>query len=155
MGTHKTRITLDRVPLDISEDHLDAFFSWYGHIRDVTPVISKAGIDTGDFVYQITCKNFLDIPNMHADLLGMKHPSHCQRVETTLLVLWYQQTLVQGIAQMEASAYRPNQQHPRKQWRLKIWTVSSGLNRWKGSNSMPILPNRMSWRRGSNNRSRR
>lgn len=65
MGTIKTRITLQEVPMDISKDHLEAFFSQYLPVSEVSPLISKASIATRDFVLQVTVtlKSFLDIPD--------------------------------------------------------------------------------------------
>lgn len=67
--------------MDISEDNPLTLFSQCGPIEDVTPVISKAGIATGDFVLQVTvtCKNFLDTLICQ----GTKHLGHHQRMESS------------------------------------------------------------------------
>lgn len=44
MGTRRTNVTVHGVPIDISEDHLGAFFAQYGKIEKVATVMSKAGI---------------------------------------------------------------------------------------------------------------
>lgn len=54
MGTRKSKITIHRVPIDISKDRMGAFFSKYGQVDDVSTVISKSSIVIGDFVLQVT-----------------------------------------------------------------------------------------------------
>lgn len=38
MGTRKTKITLHRMPMDITDDHLGAYFSQYEPVGNVSPV---------------------------------------------------------------------------------------------------------------------
>lgn len=47
--------------MDISKD-----FSKYSHVKDVNAVISKSGIETGEFVTQVTLtrQSFSEIPNV-------------------------------------------------------------------------------------------
>lgn len=66
MDTRRTRITVHGVPVDISGDRLGAFFAQYGLVEEVIKTISKAGIATEDFVWQVTLrrKRFVEIPNV-------------------------------------------------------------------------------------------
>lgn len=66
IGTRRTKITIHGVPVDISEDKAGAFFSHYRQVEEVSAVVSKASIATGDFVLQVTltCQNFGVIPNV-------------------------------------------------------------------------------------------
>lgn len=61
MSARKTKVMLG-VHININKDHLGAFFSQFGLVRDVALVISKVGIDT-DIELQVTVihKSFLDI----------------------------------------------------------------------------------------------
>lgn len=63
MGTLRTRMTVYAVPVDITENRLGAYFSNFGLVEAVSPIMSKACITTGDFVPQVTMdrKCFLDI----------------------------------------------------------------------------------------------
>lgn len=65
-GTRKTRITVHCVPVDISEDRMEAFFAKYRQVNEIIAVISKSGIATGDIVIQVTLtrQNFGEIPNV-------------------------------------------------------------------------------------------
>lgn len=62
LGTRKSKVTLHRIPLFISEDHLGFSFSQFG---EVLPIRSKAGIATGDVEILITLnrKQFMKISN--------------------------------------------------------------------------------------------
>lgn len=64
MSIRKTKIVLDGVHIDMTGDHLGAFFQ-FGLVRDVPLMISKVGIDT-DIELQVTVihKSFLDISDM-------------------------------------------------------------------------------------------
>lgn len=59
MGARKVKVTLHRVSLYISEDHL-FFFSKFGEVADVT-LVSEAGIATGAVEIMLTVyrKNFI------------------------------------------------------------------------------------------------
>lgn len=52
------------VSVDITEDRMEAFFAQYGKVEEVTGVIIKAGIATGDIVLQVTLTrmNFANTP---------------------------------------------------------------------------------------------
>lgn len=54
LGTRKNRITLHGVPLDISEEHLGAFFGQYRQVAKVTPAKGRMGISTEDVIIQVT-----------------------------------------------------------------------------------------------------
>lgn len=86
MGTPLTRLALNGVLLDITEDYMGAFFTTYGPVVDVSPIISKAVIATGDFVFQVivTRESFLDI----TDTLTFRGRKIfvCRRTETPLLL---------------------------------------------------------------------
>lgn len=60
MDPRKIRVTLDKVPIYISEE---AFFFQYGNVEDVSPFIGKESIANGDIVLQmtVTLKNHFDI----------------------------------------------------------------------------------------------
>lgn len=63
MVTRRTRMTVYGVPADITENRLAAYFSNFGLVEAVSPIMSKACITTGDLVPQVTMgrKCFLDI----------------------------------------------------------------------------------------------
>lgn len=48
------------VPLDVTEECLEVFFSGFGKVEDVSAVVSTVGIATAECVLQITmaCKEF-------------------------------------------------------------------------------------------------
>lgn len=54
------------VSVDISEDRMGAFFSKYGQVEEVSTVVSKSDIATGDFVIQVTLthQSFGEIANV-------------------------------------------------------------------------------------------
>lgn len=43
-----------RVIVDIYEDYLGAFFFKYGQVEEVSAIMSKVGIATGDIMLQVT-----------------------------------------------------------------------------------------------------
>lgn len=49
MGTRRMIITVYGVPLDITVDHVKAFFANFGQVRDIIHILSKVGVPTGDF----------------------------------------------------------------------------------------------------------
>lgn len=53
MGSHKTKITVHGVPVDISEDRMGAFFSKFGKVEEVKALLGKPGIATGDVELQV------------------------------------------------------------------------------------------------------
>lgn len=53
-GTRKMKVTVNGVAVDISEGLMGAFFAHYKQVEEVSAIISKAGIATGDFVLQMT-----------------------------------------------------------------------------------------------------
>lgn len=63
-GTWKTQITLDGVPMYITEEYLGVFFSDYGAVGEVSSVRSKAGIVTSDYKHMVTLthKKFTEVP---------------------------------------------------------------------------------------------
>lgn len=65
MGTHRTKIRVHGVIMDISVEYVGAFFAKYGQAGDVVRALSKTGVATGDFGFQVTLrrKGFLNIPN--------------------------------------------------------------------------------------------
>lgn len=71
--------------MDITEDHLWAYFVEYGHIGNVSAILGKIGIATGDFVLQMkmTWKSFLDITT----LTCWDNLHDHRRTVTSLLVL--------------------------------------------------------------------
>lgn len=66
MGTRRTKVTLHREPLYITENHFGFFFAKFREVVDISSVKSKVGIATGDFEVTVTLtkKNFMDIPNV-------------------------------------------------------------------------------------------
>lgn len=54
------------MPVDITDDLMGPFFTQYGQVEDVSAIISKTGIATGDIVLQVTMnrKSFSEIPNI-------------------------------------------------------------------------------------------
>lgn len=64
MRTLKTMVTVHGKSVDITEDQMVAIFARYRQIEDVSTIISKAVIYTGDFVLQVTMsrKNVPEIP---------------------------------------------------------------------------------------------
>lgn len=66
MGTRNTKVTVHGVPVDITVDRIGAFFAQYGKVEEVSGVISKANIATGNIVLQVTLirRSFADIPNI-------------------------------------------------------------------------------------------
>lgn len=54
MGTWRTRVTVHRVPANITEDQLSTYFSKFGLVEDISPIMDKADIATMDFVLQVT-----------------------------------------------------------------------------------------------------
>lgn len=65
-GTCRTKMTIDGVPMDISEDRVESFLSHYGRVQEVSAVVSKSGIASGDFVFQVTLthQSFGKTPNI-------------------------------------------------------------------------------------------
>lgn len=65
MGTRRTKITV-HYPWTFAQTEYGAFFAKYGPVEEVTSVISKNGIATGDMVLQITLTRqaFGEIPNV-------------------------------------------------------------------------------------------
>lgn len=66
MGQRKTKVSLDRVPLIISEDYLGFFFFQFGEVVNVSVVKGKSGIATGDIKILVTVdrKYVINIPNV-------------------------------------------------------------------------------------------
>lgn len=66
MGTWKTCITLHRVPMYITEDHLGAFFSSFGPVEGLILIKGKSGIATSDFevLVTLTRPKFNNVPNV-------------------------------------------------------------------------------------------
>lgn len=66
MGTRKTKVRVYGMPVDITEYRMGTFFAQYEQIEEVSAVISKASIASGDFVLQITLtrRSIADIPNI-------------------------------------------------------------------------------------------
>lgn len=66
MGTRKTKVRVHGMPVDITEYRMGTFFAQYEQIEEVSAVISKASIASGDFVLQITLtrRSIADIPNI-------------------------------------------------------------------------------------------
>lgn len=66
MGARRTKVTVHGVPVDITEDRMEAFFAQFGKAEEVSGVISKAGIAIGDIVLQITLthRRFANILNI-------------------------------------------------------------------------------------------
>lgn len=54
MDTRWTKITVHRVPVNICEDRMRAFFSKFRQMEEVNASISKTGITTGHMVLQVT-----------------------------------------------------------------------------------------------------
>lgn len=65
MGTHRTKIRIYGVTMDISVDYVGAFFAKYAQVGDAVRALSKTGVATGDFGFLVTLhrKGFLNIPN--------------------------------------------------------------------------------------------
>lgn len=65
MGTRRTKITVHGVPFNIILDHVEAVFANFSQVGDVTYVLNKAGMATGDLDLQVTLnrKRFLDVPD--------------------------------------------------------------------------------------------
>lgn len=59
IGIRRTKVTVHGVSVNITEDRMEAFYAQYGKVEEVSGVISKAGIATGDIVLQVTL-----IPNV-------------------------------------------------------------------------------------------
>lgn len=59
-------MTVHRIPVDIPDDRMGAFFTKFGEVNEVKALSSKAGIETGDMEIQITLnrKDFQEIPNI-------------------------------------------------------------------------------------------
>lgn len=70
-----------RVLVDITEHRLDAYFTKFEQVGDVSPIISKVGITTGDLVLQVTM--------FYKSFLGPENTGNCRRPSIPLLVLWH------------------------------------------------------------------
>lgn len=66
LGTRKTKITVHGVPADISDDRMGSFFSKFGQVEEVSAIMGKTGIATGDMVLQVILNRpaFECIPNL-------------------------------------------------------------------------------------------
>lgn len=62
MGTRKTKVTLYRVPLYISEDHLRYFFAKFHEVTVVSSIKSKTSII--EIMLTLTRKKFMEILNV-------------------------------------------------------------------------------------------
>lgn len=49
--------------MDITNDHLGAYFSQFESVEDVTSILSKSGIAAGELHVTVTRKGFIDIPD--------------------------------------------------------------------------------------------
>ena len=65
MGRRKTQVTVHNVPFDISDDHLGGFFSQYGDVDEVSPVVRAKGFKDGDYtiIISVDKKQFLALPD--------------------------------------------------------------------------------------------
>lgn len=63
IGSRNTRLTVNVVPTDITDERLGYYFSKFEQVSNVTPVISKMSIAIGYFIIQMTIsrKRFLSI----------------------------------------------------------------------------------------------
>lgn len=61
----KIKITVHGVHVETTNDHLEAYFSQFESVEDVTSILSKSGIAAGDFEIHMTMtrKGFIDIPD--------------------------------------------------------------------------------------------
>lgn len=53
MGNQNPRVRVQGEPADISEAQLGGYFSKFGQVENVSYVISKTSIATGDFLLQV------------------------------------------------------------------------------------------------------
>lgn len=89
MDTRKTKVTLHKVPLCISEDHLGLFFAKSGAVADLSAVKSKAGFATGDVETTITVdRKIFHGLNQHAVMWWPSYLCCSGRTLTSQLVLW-------------------------------------------------------------------
>lgn len=74
MATRQTKMTLHGVPVDMTVGRMRVFFTQYGQVEEVSAIISKEVITTGDFVLQVTMtrRNF-DVPR-ERDAAGCVRP---------------------------------------------------------------------------------
>lgn len=82
MGTRKTKVTLNGMPMDIKRSDWRVF-SKFGDVEDVSAAAGKMGIATGDYVLQITVQKELYGHLRHTILSRPEHscdresPPHC------------------------------------------------------------------------------
>lgn len=88
MGSRNRKVTVHGVHVDITEVQMRAFFTQYGKVEEVSGVISKAGIATGDIVIQVTLtrRSFNDI--QYFNLPREENAGGGGRSPTLLLVMW-------------------------------------------------------------------
>lgn len=88
IGTRRIRITVYGVPVDIREYRMETFYAKYRQVDEVSAVINKSGIATGDIVFQVTMtrQRFGEIPNVLM-CRGKKDAGSGGKPPTLLLVM--------------------------------------------------------------------
>lgn len=116
------------MPVDITEERMRAFFVWYGQVEDVSAIISKAGITSGEFVLQetMTRKSLSEIPN-----ILMCRKKGCVWL-TLLLVMWCLGAQRTPVKTRRHKLTQQQQQRKRRKGLIRPPTTTVFGTRWRG-----------------------